>query len=89
MKFKIGDWISITNKKAYFEDINLYKKIGKIVEIRKEYNAYLIEFQEKIGYTDIYRKKGWKTNEGKHLWIKEYNIKSLINHYKFKKWLKG
>ena len=81
MKYKIGDWIVFIDKERSKwwkkeHGISLYDKIGKIIDINKKYNLYLIEFKE---YIKSYGGNGT-------LWCLETSITSF-DQLKLKKFL--
>jgi len=87
-KYKIGNWIVYIDKewsnfwkKMY--GISLYGKIGKIIDINKNYESYLIEFKEFINsYTSNRRGK-----EGYGLWGTKQEITLYKDYFKLKKLL--
>ena len=92
MKYKIGDWIVFIDKEWSNDwkkepGISLYDKIGKIIDINKKYNLYLIEFKE---YINGYDGEG-KGKDGHCLWCwcNDKEITLYKDYFKLKKLLEG
>ena len=90
MKYKINDWIVYNNKEwsnhwKEIYGISLYGKIGKIIDISKKYNLYLIEFKEFIGSCN----GDGKGKDGHCLWCRKKEITLYKDYFKLKKFIEG
>jgi len=87
-EYKVDD-IVIYVDKAWNDE--WYKKVAKIIDIDKSSNfdEYLLEFKEYINGHDGNSIGNIKGKDGHCIWCDKTEFELALNHYKFKKWIKG